>query len=66
MKSPNPAEPLTKHIRAYGQNKLARETDISKATISRIVNGTSGVTAAKLERIAEQLGVVFVVHRVKK
>ena len=52
------SEQVRRAIDAAGvtRYRIAKETDVSEATLSRFVRGESGLSLAALDRLAEYLG----------
>jgi addiction module HigA family antidote len=59
MRMHNPAHPgeiLREHIGAMPVTRLASHLGVSRVTLSRLLNGTSGVSAEMALRLSEALG----------
>ena len=59
MRMHNPAHPgevLREHMGEMPVNKLAAHLGISRVTLSRVLNGSSGISAAMALKLSEALG----------
>lgn len=59
MRMHNPAHPgeiLREHMGEMPVNKLARHLGVSRVTLSRLLNGASGVSAEMALKLSEALG----------
>ncbi len=59
MRMHNPAHPgeiLREHMGSMPVSKLARHLGVSRVTLSRLLNGNSGVSADMALRLSEALG----------
>jgi addiction module HigA family antidote len=52
----HPGEVLREHMGEMPVNKLAAHLGISRVTLSRVLNGSSGISAAMALKLSEALG----------
>lgn len=72
MTKKKPTPRLSDQLRVFitnapiGQNQIARESDLDRATLSRFMNETGGLSVDGLDRIATVLGLELVRSRPSK
>lgn len=72
MTKKKPAPKLSDQLRGFienapiSQNQIARESDIDRATLSRFLNETGGLSVDGLDRIAGVLGLELVKSKPSK
>lgn len=72
MTKKKPTTKLSDQLREFienapiGQNQIARESDLDRATLSRFLNKTGGLSVDGLDRIAGVLGLELVESKQSK